>query len=110
MYLNINKIEDKSELEIFEENLIEILDDVFKKKKLISQNYHILIQKVWLSPKYNDEKIKIAKFLLNRLNKELARIIMNASILASKLCPYCNKPCSKEENFSQEIKHNKLYH
>ena len=33
MYLNINKIEDKSELEIFEENLIEILDDVFKKKK-----------------------------------------------------------------------------
>mgnify|MGYP000623467112 CR=1 FL=1 len=34
MYLNINKIEDKSELEIFEENLIEILDDVFKKKKI----------------------------------------------------------------------------
>ena len=110
---NLNKFrneEEKSEIDIFEESFIEILDNVFEKQKILSINYHYLIKRLWSSNKCNSNKIKIARFLLNRLNKESARILLNASLLASKICPHCNKDNQKANINQSELNKNKFYH
>ena len=75
----------------FDEVLIEILDDVFDKKKKLHTRYFFLVQKVWSSSRPNSCKVYLAKYILARLDRESERVLLKASILARRLCPNCQK-------------------
>jgi len=82
---------DNSETEFkeYEHIILEIIDDVIKKRKKIHNHYDQLVEKVWVSAKPLECKMVLAKYLLSRLLKESDRIFLNGQMLATKLCPKC---------------------
>ena len=71
--------------------ILEIIDEVIKKRKKLHNYYDNLIEKVWVSAKPLKKKTMLAKYLLSRLLKESDRIFIKGQTLATKLCPKCNK-------------------
>lgn len=105
-----NKELNSDELNDFQVVLIEILDDTFKKKKIIHNNYYDLVQKLWLSEKSIGRKVMLAKYLLNRLNLESSRILWKASVLASRLCPHCKNADLRMKKLLEQNGPSRSYH
>jgi len=70
--------------------VLEIIDDVVKKRKELHNHYDHLIEKVWVSAKPIEYKMILAKCLLLRLLKESDRIFVRGQMMATKLCPKCS--------------------
>ena len=80
----------------YDQIVIEIIDDLVKKKKDLHHRYDQLLEKLYISAKSVPEKKFVAKKLLNRLMKESDHLFIKAQIMASKLCPVCQK--ARENN------------
>jgi len=93
-----DSFEEIDDQQSYDHVVIEIIDDVVKKKKDLHDRYNQLFEKLWVSVKSVPEKKFVAKKLLNRLLKESDKLFINAQILATKLCPICqkNKDSSKK--------------
>ncbi len=91
----------------FNEVLIEIIDDTFKKKKRLYISYDHLINKLWQSNKSPHQKTLIAKYILSRLSRESERIFIKASLLATRLCPCCS---SKKNKSYEQFFHSMSIH
>ena len=86
-YFNFDK---KGEsLKDYDNVLIEIIDDVVKKRKYLHNKYDILFEKLWISNKSLNQRKDIAKRLLARLLRESDLIFIRAQDLAQRLCPKC---------------------
>tara|TARA_B100000575_G_scaffold284207_1_gene277970 strand:+ start:883 stop:1227 length:345 start_codon:yes stop_codon:yes gene_type:complete len=83
----------------FDHIVVEIIDDVVKKKKDLHAKYDQLFDKLWVSAKPIKTKKTFAKKLLNRLLKESDQIFIKGQILAAKLCPVCEKQRNSEKIF-----------
>ena len=68
--------------------LIEIINDVFKKKTRKHIQYYDTIQKLWNSNRHN--KLLLSKYLLGRLIRESERIYIKAQSMAQRYCPTCS--------------------
>ncbi|MBS91473.1 MAG: hypothetical protein CMM95_00250 [Rickettsiales bacterium] len=95
----IDSIEEFDEKYDYDHIVIEIIDDVVKKKKDLHIKYNQLFEKLWISAKSIQEKKLIAKKLLNRLLKESDQLFLKAQILATKLCPVCEKARESQKIF-----------
>ena len=69
--------------------LVEIIDDVVKKRKYLHNKYDILFEKLWISNKNLEQRKHFAKKLLGRLFRESNLIFIRAQNLAQRLCPKC---------------------
>ena len=69
--------------------LVEIIDDVVKKRKYLHNKYDILFEKLWISNKNLEQRKHLAKKLLGRLLRESDLIFIRAQNLAQRLCPKC---------------------
>ena len=69
--------------------LIEIIDDVVKKRQYLHNKYDILFEKLWVSNKNLNDRKNFAKKLLARLLRESDLIFIRAQDLAQRLCPKC---------------------
>ena len=78
--------------------LIEIIDDVIKKRNVVHKKYDRLIEKVWVSARPIKCKTFLAKYLLGRLLKESDRIFAKGQTLATRLCPKCNQHSENQKN------------
>ena len=78
--------------------LIEIIDDVIKKRKDVHKSYDRLIEKVWVSARPIKCKTFLAKYLLGRLLRESDRIFAKGQSLATRLCPKCNQYSENKKN------------
>jgi len=88
-YFNFEK---KGEsLKNYDNVLVEIIDDVVKKRKYLHNKYDILFEKLWISNKSLNERKTIAKRLLARLLRESDLIFIKAQNLAQRLCPKCTE-------------------
>ena len=84
-YFNFEK---KSEFHHnYDDVLIEIIDDVVKKRKYLHNKYDILFEKLWISNKNLRQRKHLAKKLLGRLLRESDLIFIRAQNLAQRLCP-----------------------
>ena len=73
----------------FDNVLVEIIDDVVKKRKYLHNKYDILFEKLWVSNKNLNQRKDFAKRLLARLLRESDLIFIRAQNLAQRLCPNC---------------------
>tara|TARA_Y100000589_G_scaffold331474_1_gene385185 strand:+ start:266 stop:613 length:348 start_codon:yes stop_codon:yes gene_type:complete len=78
--------------------LIEIIDDVIKKRKDVHKRYDRLVEKVWVSARPIKCKTFLAKYLLGRLLRESDRIFAKGQTLATRLCPKCNQYSDNHKN------------
>ena len=86
-YFNFEK---KAEsYENYDNVLVEIIDDVVKKRKYLHNKYDILFEKLWISNKNLEQRKHLAKKLLGRLLRESDLIFIRAQNLAQRLCPKC---------------------
>ena len=86
-YFNFEK---KGEsLKNYDNVLVEIIDDVVKKRKYLHNKYDILFEKLWISSKSLNQRKITAKRLLARLLRESDLIFIRAQNLAQRLCPKC---------------------
>ncbi len=90
-----DSIEEIDEEKNYDHVVIEIIDDVVKKKKELHYRYNQIFERLWVSAKSIPEKKLIAKKLLNRLLRESDQLFIRAQIQATKMCPICKK--AKEE-------------
>ena len=86
-YFNFEKKGDS--LKNYDNVLVEIIDDVVKKRKYLHNKYDILFEKLWISNKSLSQRKNIAKKLLARLLRESDLIFIRAQNLAQRLCPKC---------------------
>ena len=86
-YFNFGQQKDPSE--DFNNILVEIIDDVVKKRKALHDKYDQLFEMLWVSEKNINERKFIAKRLLSRLLRESDLIFIRAQNLATRLCPKC---------------------
>ena len=71
--------------------MIEIIDDVAKKRKVLHVRYNLLFERLWVAEKDINERKFVARRLLSRLLRELDLIFARARNLASRLCPKCQE-------------------
>ena len=90
-YFYFNFEEQKDPSENYDNILIEIIDDVVKKRKVLHDKYDQLFEKLWVSPRNLNEIKFIAKKLLSRLLRESDLIFIRAQNLATRLCPKCEE-------------------
>ncbi len=88
-YFNFGQQKDSSEN--FDNILVEIIDDVVKKRKVLHDRYDQLFEKLWISERNINERKFIAKKLLSRLLRESDLIFIRAQNLATRLCPKCEE-------------------
>ena len=81
----------KDPSEDFNNILVEIIDDVVKKRKALHDKYDQLFEMLWVSEKNINERKFIAKRLLSRLLRESDLIFIRAQNLATRLCPKCEE-------------------
>ena len=79
--------------------ILEIIDDVVKKRMKLHTEYNSKIERVWVSSKPLSRKVKLAKYLMGRLLKESDQIFIRGQMLATKLCPSCNNDDFNKQNF-----------
>jgi len=91
IFKTFNTVEaNKRTTEDFNYVIMEIIEDVIKKRKEVHQRYEKLIQMVWLSTRPMQCKTYLAKYLLGRLLRESHEIFCRGQTLATRLCPNCN--------------------
>ena len=90
-YFYFNFKEQRDSVESYDYILVEIIDDVVKKRKNLHNRYDKLFEKIWVSRKSINERKFIAKRLLSRLLRESDLIFMRAQDLATRLCPKCEE-------------------
>ena len=100
-YFNSGQREDRSEN--FDNILVEIIDDVVKKRKNLHDKYDQLFEKLWVSQKDLHERKFLAKRLLSRLLRESDLIFIRAQTLATRLCPKCEEVSSRVYMESQKL-------
>lgn len=101
-YFNFEK---KGEsLKNYDNVLVEIIDDVVKKRKYLHNKYDILFEKLWISNKSLNQRKITAKKLLARLLRESDLIFIRAQNLAQRLCPKC-----AEEETTEAVDPKKLH-
>ena len=77
--------------EHFDYIMIEIIDDVVKKRKVLHDRYNLLFERLWVAEKDINERKFVARRLLSRLLRESDLIFARAQNLASRLCPKCQE-------------------
>lgn len=98
---------EQSDFNEFNKELIKIIDNIFLQKKKLHHFYFFLVQKVWLSSKPDEIKIKLAKYILYRLNRESINIINKSQEKANKICPHCQK--TKKSNYYSYLKNSRIH-
>ncbi len=88
-YFNSKKQSDSSEN--FDNIMIEIIDNVVKKRKVLHDRYNLLFERLWIAEKDSIERKFVARRLLSRLLRESDLIFARAQNLAVRLCPKCNE-------------------
>jgi len=88
-YFNFKKQSHSSEH--FDYIMIEIIDDVVKKRKVLHDRYNLLFERLWVAEKDFNERKFVARRLLSRLLKESDLIFARAQNLAFRLCPKCQE-------------------
>ena len=90
-YFYLNFGQQKDPAEDFNNILVEIIDDVVKKRKALHDKYDQLFEMLWVSEKNINERKFIAKRLLSRLLRESDLVFIRAQNLATRLCPKCEE-------------------
>ena len=88
-YFNSKKQSDSSEN--FDNIMVEIIDDVVKKRKVLHDKYNLLFERLWVAEKDLNERKFVARRLLSRLLRESDLIFARAQNLAVRLCPKCQE-------------------
>ena len=88
-YFNSKKQSDSSEN--FDNIMVEIIDDVVKKRKVLHDRYNLLFERLWVAEKDLNERKFVARRLLSRLLRESDLIFARAQNLAVRLCPKCQE-------------------
>ena len=88
-YFNSKKQSDSSEN--FDNIMVEIIDDVVKKRKVLHDRYSLLFERLWVAEKDLNERKFVARRLLSRLLRESDLIFARAQNLAVRLCPKCQE-------------------
>ena len=101
-YFNFEK--NTESLKNYDNVLVEIIDDVVKKRKYLHNKYDILFEKLWISNKSLNQRKTTAKRILARLLRESDLIFIRAQNLAQRLCPKC-----VEAETSETVDHKKLH-
>ena len=71
--------------------MIEIIDDVVKKRKVLHDRYNLLFERLWVAEKDINERKFVARRYLSRLLRESDLIFARTQNLASRLCPKCQE-------------------
>ena len=91
LFKSFNTFEvEKRSNEDFNYVIMEIIEDVLKKRTKTHKRYERLFEILWISKRPIQCKTYLAKYLLGRLLKESDRIFNKGQILATRLCPNCN--------------------
>lgn len=101
-YFNSKKQSDSSEN--FDNIMVEIIDDVVKKRKVLHDKYNLLFERLWVAEKDLNERKFVARRLLSRLLRESDLIFARAQNLAVRLCPKC-----PEVSMALQIEKDKLH-
>ncbi len=87
----------------FELIILEIINDVMKRKRDIHLKYQKLVKKVLVSTKSIRRKTILSKYILYRVIRESDRAYNDGQSMAKRLCPICKKNFFNQENFSKKL-------
>ena len=90
-YFYFNSKKQSHSSEHFDYIMIEIIDDVVKKRKVLHDRYNLLFERLWVAEKDINERKFVSRRLLSRLLRESDLIFARAQNLASRFCPKCQE-------------------
>lgn len=87
--------------------IIELIEGVIIKRKLIHAKYESLIRTLSKSDRPVNKKLSVSKYIMHRILRESDRAFVKAQIKASNLCSCKDKPI---EISNEDDERPKVYH
>ena len=89
------------------DQIIELIEGVIFKRKMIHLKYEGLIKSLIKSDRTKDRKLSVSKYIMHRILRESDRAFVKAQIKASSLCS-----CKQQQAFEidNDDNHPRVYH